>query len=179
LPQRNKFATPGTLPSFIIANPSKVTPHWHQIFLRGIGANWLVCLACILGAEGRELVSKIIGIWWPIYAFVSIGLDHVVANMFFVPLGIWQGAPDITVGLYIWKGIIPAGLGNIVGGALFCGAFYWYMYLLQAEPIGVDGVYYEHVDGQTMNHNGFGFRSRKDEESGSSTGAARGEQMGG
>jgi hypothetical protein len=141
-----------------------------------------VCLACILGASGRELVSKIIGIWWPIYAFVSIGLDHVVANMFFIPLGIWLDTPKITVGLYIWKGIIPAGLGNIVGGALFCGAFYWYMYLVDADPIAVDGVYYEHTEGigGGVTHNGFSFRTKKDEENGSSTGvAARGEQMGG
>ena len=62
----------------------QLTPTWGMIFLRGIGANWLVCLACFLGMQGRELVSKIIGIWWPIFAFVSLSLDHVVANMFFV-----------------------------------------------------------------------------------------------
>jgi formate/nitrite transporter FocA (FNT family) len=75
----------------------------------------MVCLGCFLGASGRDYASKVVGIWWPIFAFVSLGLDHVVANMFFVPMGIWQGAP-ITVGLYIYKGIIPALLGNIVGG---------------------------------------------------------------
>jgi hypothetical protein len=63
------------------ATKKQLTPHWHQIFLRGIGCNWLVCLACFFGAQGRELVSKIVGIWWPIFAFVSLGLDHVVANM--------------------------------------------------------------------------------------------------
>jgi formate/nitrite transporter FocA (FNT family) len=99
----------------------QVTPNWYQIFLRGIGCNWLVCLGCFFGMQGRELISKIAGIWWPVYAFVSLGLDHVVANMTFIPLGIFQGTPDLSVGLYIWKGIIPAGLGNIVGGALFCG----------------------------------------------------------
>jgi formate/nitrite transporter FocA (FNT family) len=41
--------------------------------------------------------------------------------MTFIPMGIWLGAPDITVGLYIWKGIIPTLLGNIIGGALFAG----------------------------------------------------------
>lgn len=42
--------------------------------------------------------------WWPIFAFVTLGLDHTVANMFYIPLGIWLGTPDLTVGLYIWKG---------------------------------------------------------------------------
>jgi formate/nitrite transporter len=104
----------------------QVTPTWVQIFIRGIGCNWLVCLGCLLGMQGRELVSKIAGIWWPIYAFVSLGMDHVVANMTFIPLGIFQHTPGVTVSLYIWKGIIPAGLGNIVGGALFCGTFTQY-----------------------------------------------------
>ena len=67
------------------------------------------------------MASKIIGIWLPIYAFVSLGFDHVVANMAFIPMAIWLDAPGISVGLYIWKGIIPTLLGNIVGGGLFVG----------------------------------------------------------
>ncbi|KAF2088942.1 formate/nitrate family transporter [Saccharata proteae CBS 121410] len=125
----------------------QVTPAFHEIFLRGIGCNWLVCLGCFFGMQGRDLTSKVVGIWWPIFAFVSLGLDHVVANMFFIPMGIWVGNPDISVGLYIWKGIIPAGLGNILGGGLFVGGYYWYMYLWQQEQPLVDGVAYpEHAD---------------------------------
>jgi formate/nitrite transporter FocA (FNT family) len=164
------------------ATKKQITPEWHQIFIRSIGCNWLVCLACILGAQGRELVSKILGIWWPIYAFVSVGLDHVAANMFFIPIGIWVGIPDLTVGLYIWKGIIPAGLGNIIGGAIFCAGYYWHMYLLAMEPIVFDGVYYEEpVLGAENGHNGvkaFSFR-KKDEESGRSTAVQRQEVQGG
>ncbi|EXJ62459.1 hypothetical protein A1O7_02896 [Cladophialophora yegresii CBS 114405] len=122
----------------------QVTPGWHEVFLRGIGANWLVCLACYLGMSGREYISKIVGIWWPTFAFVSLGFDHVVANMFFVPMGIWQGTPGVSVGLYIWKGIIPALIGNIIGGALFVGAYYWYQYLqgVPDDAILIDGVPY-------------------------------------
>lgn len=138
--------------TFVITK--QVTAQWHQIFLRGIGANWLVCLACFLGMSGREYTSKIIGIWWPTFAFVSLGFDHgefyilefsssltitVVANMFFVPTGIWRDTPGVTVGLYIWKGIIPALLGNIVGGGLFVGTYFWYMYLEPGSQI-IDGV---------------------------------------
>lgn len=103
------------------ATKKQVTPNFRVIFLRGIGCNWLVCLACFFGLQGRDLASKIMGIWWPIFAFVSLGFDHVVANMTFIPLAIWVDAPHITVGLYIWKGIIPTLLGNILGGGLFCG----------------------------------------------------------
>lgn len=103
------------------ATKKQVTPNFREIFLRGIGCNWLVCLACFFGLQGRDLASKIMGIWWPIFAFVSLGFDHVVANMTFIPLGIWLNAPGISVGLYIWKGIIPTLLGNIIGGGLFVG----------------------------------------------------------
>lgn len=64
-----------------------VTPEWHMIFLRGIGANWLVCMACFLAYQAREYFSKVVAVWWPTFAFVALGLDHVVANMFFVPTG--------------------------------------------------------------------------------------------
>ncbi|KAG7406909.1 putative formate transporter [Fusarium oxysporum f. sp. rapae] len=69
--------------------------------------NWLVCLACFLSIQAKDLNSKVIGIWWPIFAFVSLGLDHVVANMFFIPLGIWLHTPGLTIGVYIWKGKFP------------------------------------------------------------------------
>jgi formate/nitrite transporter len=105
------------------ATKKQVTPEWQMIFLRGIGCNWLVCLACFFGIQGRDLASKVIGIWWPIFAFVSLGFDHVVANMTFIPMAIWLNAPGISVGLYIWKGIIPVLIGNILGGGLFCGTY--------------------------------------------------------
>ncbi|KAI9752922.1 MAG: hypothetical protein M4579_005408 [Chaenotheca gracillima] len=162
------------------ATKKQVTPMWHQIFIRGIGANWLVCLACFLGMSGRELSSKIVGIWWPITAFVSLGLDHVVANMFFIPIAIFVGSPDITVGLYIWKGIIPAGLGNIVGGALFVGAYYWYMYLLESDPISVDGAFYQIPQDQPSTNGRFNLRTKtRDLESVDASHEMKGSEMGG
>ncbi|PYH40875.1 formate/nitrite transporter family protein [Aspergillus saccharolyticus JOP 1030-1] len=115
------------------ATKKQLTPDFHEILLRGIGCNWLVCLACFFGMQGRDLASKVLGIWWPIFAFVSMGFDHVVANMTFIPLGIWLDAPGLSVGLYIWKGIIPTLIGNILGGGVFAGTYFWYMYLLNGE----------------------------------------------
>lgn len=125
------------------ATTKQVTPGWHNIFLRGIGANWLVCLACFLGMSGREYISKLVGIWFPTFAFVSLGLDHVVANMFFIPMAIFVGSPDITVGLYIWKGIIPAFIGNVIGGGLLVGAFFWYLHLSGEPEVFIDGAPFE------------------------------------
>jgi hypothetical protein len=111
--------------------------------------------------SGRDFASKLMGIWFPTFAFVSLGFDHVVANMFFIPTGIWHGAEGITVGLYIWKGIIPALLGNIVGGmlhdvsqvrihtilisfagVLFVATVYWYLHIEGEPPVMIDGVEY-------------------------------------
>lgn len=130
-----------------------VNPAWHQIFLRAIGANWLVCFAVFISISSREVVSKIIAIWWPTATFVALALDHVIANMFFIPMyvlpasqpfeltdnsrAIWVGAP-ISVGYYIWKSLIPTLLGNIVGGGLFVGAAYWYLYLTGTDGIQID-----------------------------------------
>lgn len=90
----------------------QITPEAHQIFLRAIGCNWLVCLACFLGVQAKDLTFKVVGMWIPIFAFVALGFDHVVANMFFMPLGIWVGTPGLTIGLYIWKGKITASLSR-------------------------------------------------------------------
>ncbi|KAF2771084.1 Formate/nitrite transporter [Teratosphaeria nubilosa] len=121
-------------------------PQWHQIFLRAIGANWLVCFAVFISISSREVASKIIAIWWPTATFVALALDHVVANMFFIPMGIWCGAP-FGAGYYIWKSLIPTLLGNMLGGGLFVGAVYWYLYLT-----GEGGVELSDDGPYTMTH---------------------------
>jgi formate/nitrite transporter FocA (FNT family) len=63
--------------SLRFAYRKQVVPEWHQIFLRGVGANWLVCMACYLGCSGRDVVSKVMGIWWPTFAFVSLGFGEL------------------------------------------------------------------------------------------------------
>ncbi|WP_207784024.1 formate/nitrite transporter family protein [Micromonospora globispora] len=66
-----------------------------QIFLRGVGCNWLVCLGVWLALAADNVSGKILGIFFPIMAFVAMGFDHVVANMFFLPAAIWAGVPDL------------------------------------------------------------------------------------
>ena len=64
----------------------------------------LVCLACFLAAQSKEVAGKILGIWWPVFVFAFLGFDHVVANMFYMPLAIMHHTPGLSVGMYIWKG---------------------------------------------------------------------------
>ena len=76
---------------------------------------------------------KIVAIWWPTFTFVALGLDHDIANMYFIPVAIFYGHPDIGVGLFIWKSMIPTALGNTLGGGLFVRGMYWYLYLTGPE----------------------------------------------
>lgn len=102
---------------------AKVSMPWVVVFLKGIGANWCVCLAVWLALSGRSLLDKMAGCWLPVMAFVALGYEHSIANMFFIPLGMLEGA-DVGVIESILRNFIPATLGNIVGGALLVGAVY-------------------------------------------------------
>lgn len=67
---------------------SKLSLTWSQAFFRAICCNWLVCLAVWLAVAAKDVAGKILGIFFPIMAFVSSGFEHSVANMFFIPMGI-------------------------------------------------------------------------------------------
>ncbi len=109
-----------------VANAKTSNP-FYVTMLKGIGANWLVCLAMWQGMAAKTVMGKIIGIWWPVMIFVAIGYEHSIANMFIIPMAMFQGA-DITVGELFCSNLIPATIGNIIGGALFVGTAYWYSY---------------------------------------------------
>jgi formate transporter len=101
--------------------------HW-QVFLRGIGCNWLVCLAVWMSLASKTVSGKILAIFFPIMAFVAMGFDHVIANMFFIPAAIWAGVPHITWGDALTNWLF-AGLGNLVGAVVFVATSYWYLFL--------------------------------------------------
>ncbi len=90
-----------------------------------IGCNWLVGLAVWLAYGAEDIGGKILAIWFPIMAFVAIGFQHVVANMFVIPAAIFSG-------YYSWldffENFIPVFIGNAIGGAVFVSVFYWIAY---------------------------------------------------
>lgn len=107
---------------------AKVYQDFFTVFVKGIGANWLVCLGVWMGYSARDIIGKCIGIWIPIMLFVTLGYEHSIANMFYIPAAIYTGA-DILWSEFIIGNLIPATLGNIVGGTVFVGCLYWYLYL--------------------------------------------------
>src|SRR5579875_2241966 len=98
--------------------------------LSAIGCNWLVCLAVWMAYGAKDIGGKILAIWFPIMTFVAIGFQHVVANMFVLPAGLWVGAP-ISWGQIIveWIG---AFIGNAIGGWLFTATAYFLVYMRKA-----------------------------------------------
>jgi len=113
-------------------------------FWRAVGCNWMVCLAIWVAAASEDVVGKIVALWFPIMGFATIGFEHSVANMFFIPLGILTGndpsyiafaqsaeglalhAPLVkaTWNSFFINNLIPVTLGNIVGAVVFVTGIY-------------------------------------------------------
>ncbi len=110
----------------------KLDKSWLATFCSGVLANLLVCLAVWLAAGGRTVTQKIGGLLLPVAAFVAAGLEHSVANMYLLPYA-WmvqeatgQGPGTLAL-LPILGNLVPATLGNMVGGAAVALA-YWRAY---------------------------------------------------
>jgi formate/nitrite transporter len=129
--------------ALLIAN-AKVNLSWQEAFMRGVYCNALVCLAVWLSYSAHTTTDKILSVLFPITAFVAAGFEHSIANMYFIPLGLFlcgdaevlaatQKGAEHFAGLS-WRGflldnLVPVTLGNIVGGALMVGLVYWFIYL--------------------------------------------------
>jgi len=113
--------------AIIKLSEAKVSMSWLTTFIKGIGANWFVCLAIWFAMSSKSSSGKIFGLWFPVACFVVLGYEHCIANMFFIPLGMFNGA-DISIGSLFINNLIPATLGNVVGGALFVGGLYGLIY---------------------------------------------------
>jgi formate/nitrite transporter len=140
--------------ALMIAN-AKVNLTFWQAISKGILCNILVCLAVYLCFSGRSVTDKILAILFPITAFVALGFEHSVANMYFIPAGlllkyspeVMAAAPDIlgrtpdlsnlTMYGFLVNNLLPVTIGNIIGGTFFVGIVHWFLFLRPAavEPI--------------------------------------------
>jgi len=122
-----------------IAN-AKVNLLWGEAFARAILCNILVCLAVWMALASQRVIGRIFAIFFPIMTFVALGFEHCIANMYFVPLGIFLKGTEaaaasglnlsnLTWGGFIFNNLIPVTIGNMIGGALFVGLLYWLVYV--------------------------------------------------
>jgi formate transporter len=122
---------------------SKTSLGFVQAMALGAFCNALVCLAVWLTYGAHTTADKILAVIPPIAAFVAAGFEHSVANMYFIPMGLFiktdhswinsmSGLPNLshlTWGRFFAYNLLPVTIGNIVGGALMVGAVYWFVYL--------------------------------------------------
>ena len=112
----------------------------------GIMCNALVCLAVWMCFSARTTVDRVLSIVPPIAAFVAAGFEHSIANIYFIPMGLFikAGAPDsfwraigktaadfpeLTWSNFLVGNLVPVTIGNIIGGSIMVAAVYWFVYL--------------------------------------------------
>lgn len=117
--------------NFIHIATAKTNNPFYVTMIKGILANWLVCLAIWLSMAGRTMSEKIIGITIPVATFVALGFEHSIANMFLIPMGILYNTSIETLNWssFFITNLIPTTIGNIIGGAVMVGLVYYFVYL--------------------------------------------------
>lgn len=124
----------GTLAAYTVKiAAAKCSLPWMDAFVLGIFCNLLVCIAIYLGNTANDTSGKILGLFFPVFGFVIAGFEHCVANMYYIPAGIfalmnpeysWIAADPVFSNIdvvnfssFIFNNLIPVTLGNIIGGA--------------------------------------------------------------
>jgi formate transporter len=115
--------TLGDAPASVQIAIAKCALPWRTAFLRAVMGNWIVCMSILMATGSSSLASKMVAIFFPISAFVMLGLEHSIANLFLVPLGMMRGGTMTTMD-FLMKNLLPVTLGNIVGGAICVGLSY-------------------------------------------------------
>ena len=117
---------------------AKTSLGFTQAVALGALCNALVCLAVWLTYSARTVTDKILAVVPPIAAFVAVGFEHSVANMYFIPIGLlvqdYVDVQGIEIEHLSWSGffldnLLPVTIGNVIGGAVMVGAVYWLVYL--------------------------------------------------
>lgn len=114
-----------------------------KAFVSGILCNILVCLAIFMAGSAKDVAGKILAIFFPIWVFVISGFEHCVANMYYIPAGIFAAQNDVYVAkaqdLYgitseqieslcvsgFVNNLFPVTIGNIAGGMFFVGLIFF------------------------------------------------------
>ncbi len=113
-----------------------------EVFTSGILCNLVVSLAVWGSYAAKDVIGKVVISFFPIMAFVIAGFEHSVANMYYLLLGLFAKTNPLYVEMshqtaekvaninfiHVVQNLIPATLGNIVGGGVFVGIAYWLVY---------------------------------------------------
>ena len=133
------FRSGGGLPGGVTIRIAyaKCTLSFHAAFVLGFLCNWLVCLAVWTAAAARDVTGKLLCCFFVIGLFITSGFEHSVANMYYIPAGLFAlKDPLLRAAAHIadtaplsWSGflvknLLPVTLGNIAGGGFMVGILY-------------------------------------------------------
>ena len=122
----NASATPTG--AFILKTAAtKMNGDFIPLFVNGILCNLLVCLAVLCSVKMKSESGKLIMVFWCLFAFITSGFEHSVANMTIFATALFMPHPETVSLMGVFQNMIPVTLGNFIGGALLLGASYFYM----------------------------------------------------
>ena len=125
----------------------KISLTFIQALVLGVLCNWLVCLAVWTSFGAKDAIGKAVCVFFPVWVFVASGFEHSIANMYYITAGILAksspqfvakaleaGASQSAIDALNWcsmftGNLVPVTLGNIIGGSVFVGVVYWFVYL--------------------------------------------------
>lgn len=128
--------------ALIATASAKTALGFGEAFIRGILCNVLVCLGVWMAFAARDAGGKVISLFFPIMVFVLCGYEHCVANMFYIPGGLFAcarygvSAEGLTWGAMAVKNLLPVTLGNIAGGAGL-GMMFWAIHLREKKTVKI------------------------------------------
>ncbi|MCA1024181.1 formate/nitrite transporter family protein [Halobacillus litoralis] len=100
---------------------------WFQILISGVLANWLIGMAAFLTTAARDITGKILGTMLPVILFVAGNFQHSAANMGYFSMGFLL-SDQYTWYEYILLNLLPASLGNLIGGGILVSLLFSYAY---------------------------------------------------
>lgn len=127
---------------------AKCSMPFMQALIKGIGCNFLVCIAVWMSFAAKDIAGKFFALYLPILIFVVAGFEHSIANMYYITVGLFaktnpayvQAAADagkdltsLTWGNMFIANLLPVTIGNIIGGGVLVGLSYWFIYLRKSK----------------------------------------------
>lgn len=117
-------ALDGIAEAAVAAAVTKAALPFGVALLRGVLCNFLVCLAVWMAFCAQSAGGKVVSLFGPIFLFVLCGFEHSVANMYYIPAGIFLAENGEVTWLSLWRNLLPVTLGNMVGGCGLGGILY-------------------------------------------------------
>lgn len=117
-------ALDGIAEAAVAAAVTKAALPFGVALLRGVLCNFLVCLAVWMAFCAQSAGGKVVSLFGPIFLFVLCGFEHSVANMYYIPAGIFLAENGEVTWLSLWQNLLPVTLGNMVGGCGLGGILY-------------------------------------------------------